>query len=658
MKGLSVRLLQLRRPTWRSRATAVAIGTVLLGGLIAVPAQASQTRHPAKSTQGQALAHAIFTSAPSANEGTQWANLATKPAQESCSALAGTTSVAGQTIKIANYQQGSATAGAPMYCALTGTINAGVGGSADTGVGFEILLPVSTWKQRYLQVGCGGTCGSIGLNPPETTDYVPLQDGYFVVASQDEGHSGSSTNWYSNGAQRVNFAYRSDHLLAEVAKGLAQDYYHVGPKYSYFDGCSQGGHQALTEVQRYPKDFNGVLAGAPASIMTELNSVFHEYEFDAALDQNGQAVISQVQANLVLNAALQACGYGQIGLMLDYRACEDRFNIKSLECASGAPVTNSCLTAAQIAAFEEVYAGPEDLQGQKLYPGGYPLGSEFNWNNGTSVNIPQTLPGANSAAGFITSWLQYFAFGTPASGVDIGASGVADEPFTRAYFEQIEQLAPFWDATNPDISAFRDSGGKLILWQGESDWSIPTISSIAYYQAVVKAMGGVQATQQFARYYLLPSVGHCGGNGPDTYNGLGAVVQWTETGQAPSALLATQYATPAQSGGGGGGPGGGGAPPTSDLTDAIPTLGAANTNSVVRTLPVYPYPELPAYNGSGNVDSASSYHGQVSQALQERTPWLGKFDTLTTWCNNQGEGCYTVGHDSSDYGYHRHRSRA
>ncbi|HEX3804275.1 MAG TPA: tannase/feruloyl esterase family alpha/beta hydrolase [Solirubrobacteraceae bacterium] len=628
----------------RGLVTVAATGAAFLGVVVAIPAQAHQPAPKSGSTSqrghdGQGSGRSSGNQGSGQNDGTQIANLPVIKSKELCSTLADTTMVDGQSVQIAEDQVASSTPGGPLYCALTGTIN--------TNVGFEVLLPVSTWRQRYLQIGCGGTCGSIGLSAPQTTDYAPLADGDFVVASQDEGHSGQSTAWYSNGAQRVDFAYLSDHLLAEVSKGLADEFYGIGPKYSYFDGCSQGGHQALTEVQRYPKDFNGVLAGAPASIMTELNSVLHEYEYDAALNESGQPIISEQQANLVGNAAMVAC-YPSVGLMLDYRACEDKFNIKSLECS--ATLTTNCLTAAQIAAFEQVYAGPEDLQGQKLYPGGYPLGSEFNWDNGTSVNIPATLGTTPAPATFITSWLQYFAFET-----DIGAAGVANEPFTAQYFHQIEKLAPFWDATNPDISAFDKAGGKLILWQGEADWSIPTISSIAYYQAVVKANGGISATQQFARYYLLPSVGHCGGNGPDTYNGLGAVVQWTELHQAPNSLTATQYAPAVSTGSGPGGPGG--TPPTSDLTDAVPTLAAPATTAVVRTLPLYPYPELPAYNGTGNVDSASSYHGQVSRAVQKPTPWLGKFDTLTTWCNAQGVDCFTTGSKSRPWAPQTHKHR-
>jgi Tannase and feruloyl esterase len=163
----------------------------------------------------------------------------------------------------------------------------------------------------------------------------------------------------------------------------------------------------------------------------------------------------------------------------------------------------------------------------------------------------------------------------------------------------VEKLAPFWDATDPDLGAFEKAGGKLILWQGEADWSIPTITSIAYYQAVVKAMGGLAATAKFA---------------------------------SPNALVATEYAPSTTTGPG---PGGGG----SDLTDAVPTLGAPATTAVVRTINLYPYPELPAYKGHGNVDDASSYTGRVSAALQQPTPWLGKFDSEMIWCNNQGLDC-------------------
>jgi hypothetical protein len=152
---------------------------------------------------------------------------------------------------------------------------------------------------------------------------------------------------------------------------------------------------------------------------------------------------------------------------------------------------------------------------------------------------------------------------------------------------------------------------------------------------VVQANGGLSATQQFARYYALPGVGHCGGNGPDTYNGLGAVVSWTEQHVAPQALVATQYAPAASSG----------PPPSSsasDLTDAVPVLGAPSATAAVRQITLYPYPELPAYQGYGNVDDASSYVGKVSPSLEKPIRWLGKFNAALIWCNSEGTDCRLV----------------
>lgn len=367
----------------------------------------------------------------------------------SCAALASSThAVDGLNVQIVEHNLGSSSAGAPQYCALTGHIA--------KYIGFEVLLPTRTWRERYLQIGCGGLCGSIGLNAPESTDFKALADGYFVVASDDEGHSGMSNNWYSNAMQRVDFAYLSDHDLALVAQGLAAKFYGIRPTYSYFDGCSQGGHEALTEAERYPNDFNGILAGAPANIMTELNSVLHEYETDVNINSSGQGIVTEPEALTVESAALKTCD-PKVGLMLDYRGCEQRFKLSSVECT--ATKTTDCLTGAELAVMSKIYNGPVDPQGQHLYPGGYPLGSEWGMNTGTSVLLPEAAGQTVTPAGFIDAWLQYFAFEK-----NIGTAGVANEPFTKAYFEKIEKLAPYWDDVDPDLGPFEKAGGKLILW--------------------------------------------------------------------------------------------------------------------------------------------------------------------------------------------------
>ena len=224
--------------------------------LVAVLSCGALVTTPAFSGQATADTTHSVVPATTTNSSSGLAKLPVKKATTSCEDLADSTkSVSGLSVQVADYQMGSYAKGDPQYCALTGHIA--------KYIGFEILLPTTTWRQRYLQVGCGGLCGSIGLNAPESSGYQALEDGYFVVASDDEGHSGQSDSWFSNKTQLVDFAYLSDHDLAVVAKGLAAKFYGSQPKDSYFDGCSQGGHEALTEVQRYPQDFNGVLAGAP-----------------------------------------------------------------------------------------------------------------------------------------------------------------------------------------------------------------------------------------------------------------------------------------------------------------------------------------------------------------------------------------------------------
>jgi Tannase and feruloyl esterase len=621
--------IRRRLPSRRAGRTRAAVLLTMLaavaatGTVLAVPAVGRQTAGAHNTQRAYPTAAAAVAAADSSGSGL--ANLPLTTAKMSCAQLAGSTnSVGGLKVQIAEYQVGSAAPGDPQYCALTGHIA--------TNIGFEVLLPTSTWHGRYLQIGCGGLCGSIGLGAPQSTDFKPLADGYFVVASQDEGHSGMSNAWFSNATQRVDFAYLSDHDLAVVAKGLAAEFYGKAPKYSYFDGCSQGGHQALTEAQRYPQDFNGILAGAPATIMTELNSVLHEYEFDVVLNKSGQGILDEPEANIVLKAAMKLCD-PKVGLMLDYRGCQEKFNLDSVRCT--ATKTSNCLTGAELAVVSKVLAGPVDPQGEHLYPGGYSLASAWDWNNGTGPNIPVTPGGTVTPATFITAWLQYFAFEK-----NIGTTGVANEPFTKAYFEKLEKLAPFWDDTDPDLGPFEKAGGKLILWQGGGDWSIPTISSTAYYQAVVTAMGGVAAAQKFTRYYVLPSVGHCGGGAPDTYPGLAAVARWAEKGKAPNGIQANEYQSSLPSTGPGGPPPGGGGPPaTTDLTDAIPALGAPAVGPVLRSIELFPYPEVPSYKGHGSVDQASSFVGKVSKAFQAPTPWLGKFNNIMIWCNAKGVDC-------------------
>jgi hypothetical protein len=230
-----------KRSHRRKRAPALAAAlmvAVVTAVALTVPACARATPSAASaSAQATANQQALTRSVAnvptlSRQDSAGMANLPVIPAGMSCAQLAATTQVSGQAIQIVKYQTASASASSPKYCAATGHIN--------TYIGFEILLPIGTWRQRYLQVGCGGLCGSISISPAETTGYQPLADGDFVLAAEDDGHSGNSISWSSNAQQRVDFAYLSYHDVALVSKGLAAKFYGSAPRYSYFDGCSQG----------------------------------------------------------------------------------------------------------------------------------------------------------------------------------------------------------------------------------------------------------------------------------------------------------------------------------------------------------------------------------------------------------------------------------
>lgn len=264
-----------------------------------------------------------------------------------------------------------------------------------------------------------------------------------------------------------------------------------------------------------------------------------------------------------------------------------KFDPASIQCPPNAGNTASCLTAAQVAVVQKLYEGPRDAQGKLMYPGWQVPGSELNW-------VPWVVPVPGS--GFTIdptialNTIRYLAY--PGTDPQLG---LADVPFTVAGFHQImSATGGTFDATNPDLTAFRDAGGKLILWHGLADPAISPIGTIAYYQAVEDRMGGPAATQKFARLFLIPGMSHCaGGQGPNSFDVLTALITWVEQGTAPDSLLTTQ----------------------------TPTL--ANP---VQSLPAYPYPLMATYNGTGDVNVASSYHAAPPPLpFNAHVSWLGTF---------------------------------
>jgi hypothetical protein len=531
-----------------------------------------------------ALAMAVTFSAPaSAAPGGAAGTSQTVAPVMSCAQLA-TTDLAGRTgvpVSISSATESTATPGGWSACDVKGTIA--------PQEQFEAFLPLTTWRQLYLQTGCGGFCGNVSISAPQAGGCVPLTSGAFAMASDNEGHTASGAFDGTFGADpqlRADYGHLSEHKLADLMKKLQKLFYGTAPAYSFYDGCSQGGHEGLMEAQQWPRDFNGIVAGAPAAIHQPLNVWYQGWNALSNTGPDGQPILTVDKLAPLHAAVVTACGDAN-GLVMNPTACT--FDPGSIQCRPGAD-TSSCLTPAQVETVRKLYGGPRDDHGDLLYPGWQVKGSEANW-------APWLVPVAPGAPASTTiDWnvalntIRYLAYTTVNPTL-----GLADIPFTRAGFRQImSQTADTFDATNPDLTAFRNAGGKLIMWHGWADPAITPIGTIAYYQAVQDRMGGPAATARFARLFMLPGVGHCrGGQGPDSFDALSAIVDWVEHGKAPDSFVVTRSAT---------------------------------STSTVQSLPVYPYPLVATYDGHGDPDVAGSYRPAPPKVpFDAHVDWLGSF---------------------------------
>jgi feruloyl esterase len=370
------------------------------------------------------------------------------------------------------------------------------------------------------------------------------------------------------------------------------------------------------EAQRYPGDFNGITAGAPAMNFVTQNTFYHGWNVRVNTGSDGQPILTAGKLPILHQAAVAQCDAEdglKDGLISNPIGCQ--FNPEVVQCKPGQD-TASCLTPAQVTVAREIYAGAHDAAGNKLVIGGPLPGSEMAW---LGVYIP--FPGSNRTMSSMisTGTLKYLAYDkNPPSDYTL-----ADLKFDRTTFEQTTRLHSLYDATDPDLSAFASAGGKLILWHGLADPHISPLNTIAYYTAVQKTMGET-AANKFLRLYLFPGGGHCGGGeGPFAVDLLSPIMAWVERGAAPNALIASH--TP----GSGAGPGG---PP--------PDMERPQSATPDRTRPVYPYPMTAAYAGSGSVEEANNFKpGRATSVPAAKLVWLGSsFYTphYEQWCSAQG----------------------
>jgi feruloyl esterase len=449
--------------------------------------------------------------------------------------------------------------GLPEYCRVQGHV--------DTEIGFEIRLPAAWNGKLYF----GGNPGFAGTIPAFLAMASVLGRGY-AIAATDTGHQGSQSDasWALNNPERqINFYYRAVHVASVAARQIVQAFYGNPPRLSYFHGCSNGGRQALIEAQRYPADFDGIIAESP--VLDQMGAILG-YNWKAQAAQTGAVPASKV--SLLANAVLAECDAKdglKDGLISDPRRC--RFDPQSLQCPAGdAP---DCLTAGQVQAVQRIYAGPVNSAGERLYPG-TPQGHETYGaaTDGWPLWITGNGSGPTRTFMLQDGWLRFFLFGPEY------------DPLTFNFDTDPPQLATVRElanATNPDLSAFQANGGKLIAWQGWSDPDGPSpFRTLQYYDAVVQTLGAY--TDQFFRLFMAPGVYHCGspevgvegtttGPGPNTFDMLTALENWVEGGVAPDRIIASH-----------------------------------STGGVVdRTRPLCPYPLEAQYVGTGSIDDAVNF---------------------------------------------------
>ena len=467
-----------------------------------------------------------------------------------------------------------ATSDRPEFCVVRGYVA--------PQIHFELHLPTRNYTGRYLQGGCGGACGKIYRELSPDCDTRRAFGGEFAVGFNDSGHVGASTMdavWaYGDPAIRIDFAYRAPHVSAVAAKALIAAYYGVPPAVSYFQGCSDGGREGLSEAQRYPQDFAGIVVGAPAIWITP-GVIRFLYETRVALAPDHQPILTREAVALLHAAVMSACD-GLDGLkdgqIDDPRACH--YDPQALACRAGDSPPR-CLTSQQVEVIRELYRGPTDAAGRFLYLGGEPYGSELTWTD------PRSL--INAGTPLIRNQIVFMIFGGhPPEG--FGWDGLKLDDATLA---MLLKYGAYYDASNPDLNAFRRAGGKLILWQGAADSPGGAYSMLDYYQRVREVVGGLEPARSFARAFLVPGMYHCrGGYIAYQQDLLGPMVFWVEKQQAPDSVVAS----------------------------------AILANGALRQRPVYAYPVRARYRGSGDINNVSSFVGRwPEKEPDDRFDWLG-----------------------------------
>jgi feruloyl esterase len=462
----------------------------------------------------------------------------------------------------------------PGFCRVSASLTP----SADSDIRIELWLP-DAWNGKYLANGIGGWGGAIPY--PGLLD--ALHRGY-ATSGTDTGHRGNmgAADFALGHPEKVkDFAWRAVHEMTVQSKALIAAYYGSASRRSYFSGCSNGGRQALMEAQRFPAEFDGIIAGAPAANWIGLNGG-SLYTSLLNLPKGKPPIITPVQGALIHKAVIAQCDALdglRDGEVADPRVCA--FKAQSLVCHSGQPA-GECLTQEQADVADKMYqAVREPKSGRLVLPGDLPT-SELGWGA-----VPVPMPPAVGEFRFVV-------YGDPAW-----------DPYSFDLSRDVEaaRRSDIMGALNPDLSAFA-AHGKLIQFHGLSDPIIPTEASIDYFESVASREGGLPKTAAFYRLFLVPGMGHC--MGAYSVDWIDALDQWVEHGKAPDKVIGHRLPPQAAPPMDGPPPANGGPPPGGPPPGGPPPAPpAAAPSSAAR--PICAYPEMARYNGSGAADAAESF---------------------------------------------------
>jgi Tannase and feruloyl esterase len=439
----------------------------------------------------------------------------------------------------------------PTFCRVAATVMP----TKDSEIKFEVWMPVAGWNGKFVAVGNGGYSGEIWY----WSMSEPLSRGY-ATASTDTGHEGSvmdASFALGHPEKWADFGYRAVHEMTIKAKSIITAYYGQGPRFAYSNGCSTGGRQGLMEAQRFPADFDGIIAGAPANYMTRLSAQF--VWVGQAIHKDEASFIPAAKLSALHNAVLQACDARdgvKDGILEDPARCV--FDPKVLQCkdADGP----ACLTSPQVEAARKIYgASVNPRTKQLLYPGLVP-GSELGWSVGVGPVTPDPMPLATGIFKFVVFKDPNWNYRTFDFDRDSVLADKADAGFTNAI--------------DPNLKAFFSRGGKLLQYHGWADPGITPLNSINYYKSVADKLGGASKIDDSYRLFMLPGVDHCqGGEGPDRFDGLGALDRWIQQKQVPDQIVVSRI----------------------------------RNGKIDRTRPLCPYPQVAVYKGSGSTDEATNF---------------------------------------------------